>query len=390
MNLSLAILSLTTSAFPGPRVAIVLDDAESGTPARARLEQSLQERGFEIVDAETTQRIRSVVTPKDVLEARLPEGLGVMEADAIVAGGVAYGAPAQFEGVESSTVRLTARLVDLATGRATRTLVTEATALGGTGRAHGASDAVDKLLKDASFSEALTNLGQAAGSVTLIVQDLPDRDALLTLKRGLERALGGAPVKEVYFAKGLGKLLLGGSDKKTMVGPDVADIIGETRTLALEVEEVANTRIVARHKAAKAVRISALVLEPKVPPKMKSSASELGRYVATHFAKFEFAKASYQPGSLSRADALAKAKAVGADVIVESEIMDISGSKALAIRVIDTKTGEPVFRDQRPMAQDSLKTAEALLATVGTVLPERLRPAEPIAEPTSAAAARTP
>lgn len=385
LALSLALIS----AFPHARVAVVLEDAEPGAPAVADLERSLQDNGFEVVDAETIARIRSVVSPKDVLEARLPEGLGVLEADAIIAGGVSYEPVQRFEGVESSTVRVTLRLVDLATGRATRTLMSEVTALGSSGRAHGAADAVKKLVADESLKAALESLGQASGSVTLVVQELPDREALLTLKRGLERALAGAPVKEVYFAKGLGKLLLGGSDKKTMVGPDVADIIGETRSLALEVEEVANTRIVARHKASRAVRIAALVIEPKVPKSLRASAGELGRYLATQFAKFDFAKASYQPGALSRKAALAQAKTVGADVLVESEIVDVGGSRALAIRVIDAKSGEPIFREQRAMTANGLETAEALLAMVETGLPEKLRP---ITEPTpaSAATARTP
>src|SRR5205085_11544879 len=91
------------------------------------------------------------------------------------------------------------------------------------------------LFGDKGLKEALHNVGQAAGTVTLVVQGLPNREALLELRRGLERALGGAPVKEIYFAKNLGKLMLGGSNAKTMIGPDIADVIGETKTLALEV-----------------------------------------------------------------------------------------------------------------------------------------------------------
>ena len=40
--------------------------------------------------------------------------------------------------------------------------------------------------------------------------------------------------------------MLGGSKAKSMAGPEIADMIGENRYLALVVDEVANTRIVTR------------------------------------------------------------------------------------------------------------------------------------------------
>ena len=209
--------------------------------------------------------------------------------------------------------------------------------------------------------------------VTLIVQKIPNRAALLELREGLERALAGAPVKEIYYAKGLGKLVLGGSKAKSMVGPDIADVIGQRRSLALEVDEVANTRIVATYDRARTVAVHALVLEPKVPRRMRQRAKELGKYVATRFATFEFARASYQPGRLNRARAIERAKALGAGVIVESEVMGRDGSTALSIRVVDVESGRPIFREQRLMTGDEeLRAAEGLLATIGARLPEHL------------------
>lgn len=398
---TLFLATLTLSAPPATRVAVVVDDPSPGQPSRAALEAALQERGYEVVSKEVSEDMRAAVAPKALLGSRLPEGLSVFEADAILAGAAAYGEPNDVEGVKSVQVTLTARLIDLGTGRTTSTLQSGGVGVGVQGPAlfsRGARQAVEQLFKTKGLVEALKDVGQEAGMVTLIVQGIPSREALLELRNGLERALAGAPVKEVYYAKGLGKLALGGSRAKSMVGPEIADVIGETKTLALVVEEVANTRIVAAYNKGRAVSVHALVLEPKVPRKTKkASADELGRYVATRFATFDFARASYQPGVLSRKQALARASELGADVLVESEILGSGASSALAIRIVDARTGKPIFREQSvlPSGNSDFGVVETMLATIEVELPERLgadaagstRPAE-VTAPTVAAGSK--
>jgi hypothetical protein len=234
--------------------------------------------------------------------------------------------------------------------------------------------ATSQLFEDKGLKAALKNVGQAAGTVTLVVQGLPSREALLELRRGLERALGGAPVKEIYFAKNLGKLMLGGSNAKSMVGPDIADVIGETKTLALEVDEVANTRIVATYNRARTVQVHALVTEPKLPKRDLKRAEQLGKYVATQLATFKFAKASYQAGQMSRQQAMKRALEIGAQVIIESEVLGVGKSEALAMRVLDAKTGNPILREQRVVSgpDENFETAHALMATLEAELPEKL------------------
>ena len=210
------------------------------------------------------------------------------------------------------------------------------------------------------------------------MQDLPNREALVELRAGLERALAGAPVKEIYFAKGLGKLVLGGSKAKSMVGPNIADIISENRSLALAVDEVANTRIVARYDRQRTVHVHALVLEPKLPKRNTKRATELGRYVATKLATFDFAKASYQRGRISRKSAVAQAKKIGAGVVVESEILGQKGGSALVIRVIDVESGTPILRvEQIIEATKSLAAADQLVASIGKTLPEKIAKMNP-------------
>jgi hypothetical protein len=246
----------------------------------------------------------------------------------------------------------------------------------------GAEQATTILFDDKGLKKALGNVGQAAGSVTLIVQGLPSREQLLELQRGLERALAGVPVKEIYFAKGLGKLMLGGSQAKSMVGPEIANAISETRSLALEVDEVANTRIVATYNRARTVQVHALVLEPKMTKRNAKQAEQLGKYIATQMATFKFARASYQPGKLDRKKAIARANELNAQVLVESEILGDKKSSALALRVIDVSTGQPILRQQRVLDDDTdFKAAQALVAELETTLPEKLAAIEPKTKP---------
>lgn len=376
-----AILTLHLAALPATRVAVVLDDPGAGEPARAALETALQARGYEVVSKEVSADMRKAVAPRSLVESRLPDGLSVFEADAILSGSAAYGEPNDVEGVKSMQVSLTLRLIDLGTGRTTSTFQAGGVGIGVPGpalNARGAKQAIDQLFGPKGLTDALKNVGQQAGMVTLIVQGVPTREALLELKNGLERALAGAPAREVYFAKGLGKLVLGGSEAKSMVGPEIADAIGETKTLALVVEEVANTRIVATYNRARSVQVHALILEPKVPKSLKASAPELGRYVATRFATFEFARATFQPGQLSRTQAIGAAKKAGAELIVESEILGSGPSLALAMRIVEVKTGRPIYREQKVIeGTDNFAAAEIMLASIKTELPERLTSTAP-------------
>ncbi|MCA9556831.1 MAG: hypothetical protein KC933_42800, partial [Myxococcales bacterium] len=167
--------------------------------------------------------------------------------------------------------------------------------------ARGADQAVRLLFDKQGLDKSLANVGQTAGAVTLVVQGLPSREALVALQDDLRKALAGAPVREVYYSTNLGKLVLGGAkSSKAMVGPDIANLISENKKLALVVDEVANTRIVARYDRARTVNVNAMVLEPKLPRGSRAQAKELGRYVATQLATFEFARASFQPGRMSR------------------------------------------------------------------------------------------
>jgi hypothetical protein len=369
--------SLLHGAAPATRIAVVLDDPGQSRPASAAMETTLQKLGYEVVAADVSEKMRQVVAPKALLGTRLPDGLSVFEADAIIGGAVSYGEPADVDGVKSVSVSITVRLIDLGTGQATATMQASGVGVGVQGPAllvRGVEQATSLLFDDKGLKTALKNVGQAAGTVTLVVQGLPSRESLLELRRGLERALGGAPVKEIYFAKNLGKLMLGGSNAKSMVGPDIADVIGETKTLALEVDEVANTRIVATYNRARTVQVHALVTEPKVPRRDTKRAEQLGKYVATQLATFKFARASYQAGQMTRQQAMKRAAEIGAQVIIESEVLGVGKSEALAMRVLDAKTGNPILREQRVVSgpDENFETAHALLAALETELPEKL------------------
>ncbi len=373
--------ALLAATGPAARVAVMLDDPAAASPARAALEAALVERGLELVSPETTTEIRKTISPKDVLEGRLPAGLSVLEADAIIVGAAAYGPPTDQDGVKSVQVTLSTRLVDLATGRVTSTLQTAGVGMGADGpnvSARGAKQAVAELMKRALFTEALGALGQASGMVTLVIQGLPSRAALADLRARLESALAGAPVKELYFAKGLGKLIIGGGGTaKAMVGPDIGDLLAEHKELLLDVLEVANSRILASYEPSRSLAIHALVLEPTVPARMGGGAAELGRYVANAIANFGYARASYQPSKLTRKQAQKRAEALGAGVIVESEVLASGGSLALVIRVVDAKSGRPLLREQTVLESegDRFKVAEQMLATIRTGLASQLKPA---------------
>jgi hypothetical protein len=375
---SAVLLSVVAAASPATRIAVLLDDPGAGAPASAAIERALQDRGYEVVAADTSQKMRGVVAPKELLGNRLPtDGLSVFEADAILAGAAAYGEPVEVEGVKSLNVSITLRLIDLGTGQATATMQADGVGVGVGGPAllnRGIAQALQILFNDRGLTTALNKVGQSAGSVVLVIQDLPNREALTGLREGLEKALAGAPVKEIYFAKGLGKLVLGGSAADSMAGPNIADIISENKTLALVVDEVANTRIVARYDKSRTVNVHALVLEPKLPKRDAKRSTELGKYLATQLATFAYARASYQRGELSRKAALIQAKKIDAGVIIESELLGQQGDSALVIRVIDVATGEPILRVQKIVEQpsDSLATAEKLIADLGHMLPEKI------------------
>ncbi|MBK6688488.1 MAG: hypothetical protein IPG45_28710 [Deltaproteobacteria bacterium] len=375
---ALLLSSSLLGAAPATRIAVLVDDPAPNAPATATIEATLQKLGYEVVAADTSEKMRKVVAPNELLGTRLPEGLSVFEADAVLAGAVSYGTPADVDGVKSQSVSMTVRVIDLGTGQAAATIQSEGVGVGAGGPtlvSKATEQAVNLLFEKRGLKGALANIGQSAGSVVLVVQGLPSREQLLELKSGLEQALAGAPVREVYFAKGLGKLVLGGSSsKKAMVGPDIADLLSQNHALALSVDEVANTRIVARYDRARTVRVHALVTEPKLSKADKKKAGELGKYLATQLATFEFAKASYQPGNLTRNAAIKRAKAIGADVVVEAELLGSGDSAALAIRVIDVATGKPILRQQKVLekANADFDAASALLAQLQTELPEAL------------------
>ena len=93
--------SLFIAAAPATRIAVLMDDPQQGTPASATIETMLQKMGYEVVAADVSEKMRQVVAPKALLGTRLPEGLSVFEADAILAGAVSYGEAQEVEGVEA-------------------------------------------------------------------------------------------------------------------------------------------------------------------------------------------------------------------------------------------------------------------------------------------------
>ncbi len=386
------VASLGIGAPPPARVAVLIDDPAPSEPTRAAVEIALQGLGYEVVSREQALQIRAVITPQAVLDGKLPADLSVLEADAIFAGQAAYGEPIDVEGVKSLQVALSTRLLDLATSRVSATQQSSGVGLGNPGpnlAVRGAQQAVGALFARKPLTEALAALGQQAGAVTLVVQGLPSRKALGDLRAELERALAGAPAREIYFAQGMGKLLLGGSAARSMSGPEVADVLSADRKLALEVTEVANTRIVARYAPARAVSLTALVLEPKVSPELRGEREALGRYVAGEVGKFGFLEASYQAGALTRARAIERAKALKADLVVESELLVSGKARALAIRVVDVSTGQLILREQKPLEGDVSRfaVAESMLGAIKTQLPERLAARRPTGSTTEPAVA---
>src|SRR5437763_5079751 len=108
--LTILIATLLTAAPPATRIAVLLDDPQPGTPVSATLETMLQKHGYEVVAADVSEKLRQVVAPKALLGTRLPEGLSVFEADAILAGAVDYGKESEVEGVKSAAVSVTVRV----------------------------------------------------------------------------------------------------------------------------------------------------------------------------------------------------------------------------------------------------------------------------------------
>lgn len=386
------LLALALAAPPTLRVAVLVDDPEPGAPGRAALEARLQELGYRTVDAETTARLRKVLTPEAILAHRLPEGLSVFEADAVLGGTLTYGEPRatpDAPDVQIQSVELVLRLVALDSGQVSRTFSVPGAGLGSMelGRRRRAiQGAVARLFAKDKLPRALSELGPRGNEVLLIVHGVPGRREAGQLAETLSKALAGAPVREEYFARGLARFVLGGGSARVMEGPSIADLL-ETRRVGLRIDEVANTRLVATFDPARAVRVHALVLEPKAPK--RKTARALGRFLATELAEQEFARASYQSGRISRARARARARKLGADVLVESELIRVSGDRALALRVIDVATGKPIYRSQRRIGEGgALGAAELLMASVSTELPALRTPAssDPHSVPTVAPA----
>jgi hypothetical protein len=122
--------------------------------------------------------------------------------------------------------------------------------------------------------------------------------------------------------------------------------------------------------------IHALILEPVLPKASPvSEGAELGRYVANEVAKFGYARASYQPTRLNRKQAQKRAQELGADVIVESEILGSGASQALVIRVVDAKSGRPLLREQSILGAggERFTVAEKLLSGIKLSLADRLK-----------------
>ncbi len=381
-------LGALVSAAPGARFAVLVEDPEEGTPTRTALESALQRRGYEVVDAKTSARLRKLTISEGGLHRPLIDGPSVYETDAVLAGTATYAAPAPVdEGVFNHTVMVTLRLIDLATGRTTATTRAHGVALGAirsTGRAQAAGRAALQALGRPEMAAALGVVGPTGGAVTLVVRGVPSREALSALRERLEAALAGAPAKEIYFATGVGKLVLGGARSPTaMNGPDIADALTNNRDLGLVVVEVANTRIVARFDRSRAVRVHALVLEPQLGPQRRRQATQLGKFLATQLATYDFARATYQRGRLSRKRALRRAKRVGANVVVESEVLTVGRSSAMVMRIVDVASGRPIFRTQRVLSglSPGLEVAQALLSDLERDLPSRLlagqRPSSP-------------
>lgn len=368
--------ALAISAAPATRVAVLVDDPGQGTPTLAALESKLQSMGLEVVAADVSAQMRKVVAPKALLDGKLPEGLGVFEADAILGGAVAYGEPMEIEGVKSVAVSMTVRLIDLGTGQAVATFRAGGQGVGAGGPAvlaRGADQAVRLLFAKKGLAKALEKVGPRSGSVTLVVKGLPDRDAWVGLQRELSRALAGAPTTERYFGAGMGKLRLGGAKSdKAMVGPDVADLINDNRSLALVVEEVANTRIVARYDRARTVNVKALVLEPRMGRQKPKKARELGRFMATQLATYDFARAIFQPGRLTRAQAYARAEEKGCDVIVESEVLGTGDDATLTLRILHVPSKKPIHREQVLVKAGDFDAAKQLVAGLRTALPDSI------------------
>ena len=400
LSAAFIVMSLGASAPLAPRFAVLIEDDVEGTPATFAVEAALQAQGLNVVDTETSKRIRAAVAPDDLLKATLPPGLSVLEADAVLAGTAVYAAPVAIdEGVNSQTVVLTLRLINLATGRATRTAEASGVAVGvvaPVSRSKAARRAVQRIFAKERFAAALADVGPTGGAVTLVVRDVPDRETFSELRQRLETALGGAPAQEAYYAEGLGKIILGGARSSTaMKGPDIADLLAQHDRLGLAVVEVANTRLVARYDAARIVQVHALVLEPRFGSRGRREATQLGRYVATQIATFAFARASYQRGRIDRKRALQRARRIGADVVVESEVLSIGQDRALVMRVIDVESGRPVLRNQHLLEKDGrsgLKAAKVLLAGLAERLPQSLtkhRAAVPSERPTVDRTARS-
>jgi hypothetical protein len=364
-----------------PRVVVLIDDPSPGAAMRVELEAALTRRGIEVVPAALSEPLRRGLAPADLLAGDLPtldaKGLSGLDADAVVAGQASYGERAELEGVGSLPVRLAARVVDLATGRASGLVQTQGRGIGLTGpdlQARGAAQAVTALLEDRRFTDALAAVARTRGRVSLVVRDVPSREALGELIRGLEALHPDAGVREIYYARGLGKLSVGGAPGRSLTGPELADAIGARPELALSVDEVVGGRIVARFDRGRTVQVHALVLEPLAPRKLARRATELGRYMATRIATFRFARASYQPGRLDRRRALERARRVEAELVVESELLGSGPSRALAMRVLSTATGAVLYRSQALLGPklDELRAADGLLEAMAVELPEQL------------------
>ncbi|MEO1232910.1 MAG: hypothetical protein AAFZ18_28855 [Myxococcota bacterium] len=364
---------LTLAQAPDLRVAVILDDPAPGGPGRAAIEARLQQLGYRTVDPGTVARLRKVLTPEAILASRLPEGLSVFEADAVVGGTLSYGEPQATPddpAVQIQTVELAVRLVALDTGEVSRTFSVPGAGMGAMDqgrRRRALQSALSRLFAVAQLPEALETLGPRGKEILLVVHGVPDRSEAGRLSETISTALAGAPVREEYFAKGLVRFVVGGGSARVMEGPSIADLL-VTRRVGLRIDEVANTRVVATFDPARAVRIHALVLEPKA--RSRQSAQALGRFLATELAEHDFARASYQPGRISRPRARRRAQELGADVVVESELIRVAGDRALSLRVIDVATGKPIYRSQRRIdSGGALQAAEQLMAAVTAELP---------------------
>jgi hypothetical protein len=147
---SFVLATLTVAATPAARIAVVIEDAAPNTPAQASIEATLQKRGYAVVAPEVSAKLRKVVAPKELLDSRLPDGLSVFEADAILVGAISYGEAQEMDGVRTLPVSLTAKLIDLGTGKTTSTIQTSGRGIGILGpelKTRGAKAAVASLFK---------------------------------------------------------------------------------------------------------------------------------------------------------------------------------------------------------------------------------------------------